>query len=109
MKSKKFLTRFHIRVRDDLAPVVRSMMKAGESLTEHPDEDEELRAILREQGAEDMAAKITPREGVAFTLETFDDGVIALVRRIVYAAGGNDRTPLHGIDVSLAPAREAAP
>jgi len=29
MKSKKSLTRFHIRVRDDLAPVVRSMPKGS--------------------------------------------------------------------------------
>lgn len=104
MKPKKTLTRFHLRVRDDLAPAVRSMIKPGESLTEHPDEAEELRSILRESGASDeQIAKVKQREGVAFTVQTFDDGIIALIRRIVYAAGGNDRTPLRGIEVSLAP------
>lgn len=102
MGSKKSLTRYHVRVRDDLAVVVRGMMKPGESLTEHPDVTEEERRILREAGAEELAAKIKPREGVAFTLETFDDGIIALVRRIVYASGGNDRTPLRGIEITLA-------
>ena len=101
------LTRFHLRVRDDLAAAVRSMIKPGESLTEHPDETEEERRALIEAGGAELAAKVKPREGVAFTVATFDDGIVALIRRIVYASGGNDRTPLRGIEVSLA--TEAAP